>query len=167
MLDGVQWADWSPDGRDLAVVRDAGGRNRLEYPIGKPLYETGGWIGHPRVSPKGDLIAFADHPLQGDDSGSPSRGRSAREKKTLSDSVVHHPGLGLVSRRQRNLVHRQQVRHGSHSLRHVARRQAAHRRPPARRSNAPRHRQRRTRAPRPRQLAPRIARSVRQRRQAA
>ncbi|MGA7291629.1 MAG: hypothetical protein WBW85_03720, partial [Terriglobales bacterium] len=37
---------------------------------GKPLYETGGWIGHPRVSPKGDLIAFIDHPVQGDDSGS-------------------------------------------------------------------------------------------------
>jgi predicted Ser/Thr protein kinase len=35
VLEDVQWADWSPDGNDLAVVRDAGGRNRLEYPIGK------------------------------------------------------------------------------------------------------------------------------------
>jgi len=70
VLEQVQWADWSPDGNTLAVVRDFGGRNRLEYPIGKPLYQTGGWIGHPRVSPKGNYIAFADHPLQGDDSGS-------------------------------------------------------------------------------------------------
>jgi eukaryotic-like serine/threonine-protein kinase len=70
ILEQVQWADWGPDGNSLAVVRDLGGRNRLEYPIGKPLYQTGGWIGHPRVSPKGDLIAFADHPLQGDDKGS-------------------------------------------------------------------------------------------------
>ena len=29
-LHGVQWADWSPDGKRLAVVRDSGGRNRLE-----------------------------------------------------------------------------------------------------------------------------------------
>ena len=58
VLEQVQWADWSADGNNLAVVRDFGGRNRLEYPIGKPLYQTGGWIGHPRVSPKGDLIAF-------------------------------------------------------------------------------------------------------------
>ncbi len=69
VLEQVQWADWSSDGTSLCVVRDLGGRNRLEYPIGKPLYQTGGWIGHPRVSPKGDYIAFADHPLQGDDSG--------------------------------------------------------------------------------------------------
>src|SRR5580698_6169877 len=70
VLEQVQWADWSADGTNLAVVRDFGGRNRLEFPIGKPLYETGGWIGHPRVSPKGDLVAFIDHPVQGDDSGS-------------------------------------------------------------------------------------------------
>lgn len=70
VLEQVQWADWAADGTNLAVVRDFGGRNRLEFPIGKPLYETGGWIGHPRVSPKGDLIAFIDHPVQGDDSGS-------------------------------------------------------------------------------------------------
>ncbi len=70
MLEDVQWADWSADGTSLAVVRDFGGRNRLEYPIGKPLYETGGWISHPRVSPKGDMVAFIDHPVQGDDGGS-------------------------------------------------------------------------------------------------
>jgi eukaryotic-like serine/threonine-protein kinase len=70
VLEQVQWADWAPDGSNLAVVRDYGGRNRLEYPIGKVLYETGGWISHPRVSPSGDRIAFLDHPVQGDDSGS-------------------------------------------------------------------------------------------------
>jgi eukaryotic-like serine/threonine-protein kinase len=69
LLDDVQWADVSPDGKELAVVRDVGGRNRLEYPIGKMLYETAGWISHPRISPKGDLFAFIDHPLQGDDGG--------------------------------------------------------------------------------------------------
>ena len=70
VLENVQWADWSADGSNLAVVRDLEGRNRLEFPIGKVLYETGGWIGHPRVSPKGDQIAFIEHPVQGDDKGS-------------------------------------------------------------------------------------------------
>jgi len=70
VLENVQWADWSPDGGNLAIVRDVGGRNRLEFPIGKVLFETSGWIGHPRVSRKGDLVAFLDHPLPGDDAGS-------------------------------------------------------------------------------------------------
>ena len=84
VLEHVQWADWAADGRNLAVVRDFDGRNRLEYPIGKPLYETGGWIGHPRVSPKGDLIAFIDHPVQADDSGSLAVIDMQGNKKTLS-----------------------------------------------------------------------------------
>jgi eukaryotic-like serine/threonine-protein kinase len=93
VLEQVQWADWSPDGNTLAVVRDFGGRNRLEYPIGKPLYQTGGWIGHPRISPKGDFIAFADHPLQGDDSGSLAIVDMAGNKKLLSAQWFTIQGL--------------------------------------------------------------------------
>ena len=66
VLEDVEWADWSPDGNSLAVVRNVGGRERLEYPIGKVLYETsGGWISYPRVSPKGNYVAFIDHANQG------------------------------------------------------------------------------------------------------
>ncbi len=70
LLENVHWADWGPDGAHLAVVRSVAGKTRLEYPIGKVLYETGGWLSHPRVSPKGDLVAFLDHPTLGDDEGS-------------------------------------------------------------------------------------------------
>lgn len=70
ILEDVQWADWSPDGTSLAIVRNVGGKTRLEYPVGTILYETGGWISHPRVSPRGDTVAFFDHPVIGDDSGS-------------------------------------------------------------------------------------------------
>ena len=70
VLENVQWADWSPDGNNLAVVRDVGGRNQLEFPIGKVLYQTSGWISHPRVSRNGDQVAFLDHPLPGDDAAS-------------------------------------------------------------------------------------------------
>src|SRR6202167_5562929 len=71
ILEDVEWADWSPEGNNLAVVRNVDGRDRLEYPIGKVLYESsGGWISYPRVSPKCDSVAFMDHPNQGDDGGS-------------------------------------------------------------------------------------------------
>ena len=70
ILEDVDWADWAPDGKSLAVVRMPKGRIRLEYPIGKVLHETSGWIGHPRVSPGGDLVAFTDHPSLTDDGGS-------------------------------------------------------------------------------------------------
>jgi eukaryotic-like serine/threonine-protein kinase len=93
VLEQVQWADWSADGNSLAVVRDFGGRNRLEFPVGKPLYETGGWIGHPRVSPKGDLIAFIDHPVQGDDRGTLSVVDLSGHKKDLSDEWYTIQGL--------------------------------------------------------------------------
>ena len=125
MLEQVQWADWAPDGNNLAVVRDFGGRNRLELPVGKPLYETGGWIGHPRVSPKGDLIAFADHPLQGDDSGSLAVVDLAGNKKMLSSQWFTIQGVAWSPDGKEDLVHRQQVGHGSHALRDHARRQSS------------------------------------------
>jgi Tol biopolymer transport system component len=70
LLAGVEWADWSPDGRELAVVTFSDGKDRLEYPIGNVIYSTAGWIGHPRVSPRGDLVAFFDHPVWTSDGGS-------------------------------------------------------------------------------------------------
>ena len=69
MLEGVEFADWAPDGKDIAVVRWVQGRRRLEYPAGKVLYETTGWIGNPRFSRRGDRIAFLDHPVANDDGG--------------------------------------------------------------------------------------------------
>ena len=93
VLEQVQWADWSPDGNNFLVVRDLGGMNRLEYPIGKPLYETGGWVGHPRISPKGDMIAFIDHPIQGDDSGTLALVGLDGKKKALTDQWFTIQGL--------------------------------------------------------------------------
>ena len=70
LLDAVQGADWSPDAKTLAIVRDVEGRNRLEFPVGRVLYETVGWISYPRVSPKGDRVARLDHAVRGDSGGS-------------------------------------------------------------------------------------------------
>jgi len=55
-------ADWSPDGKSLAVVRVVEGRNRIEFPMGAKLYETADFIGALRVSPDGTRLAFAERP---------------------------------------------------------------------------------------------------------
>ncbi len=70
LLAGVTDADWLPDGSDLAVVRTAGSRSRLEFPAGTLLVETAGRLASPRVSPEGDRIAFVDHPFADDPRGS-------------------------------------------------------------------------------------------------
>jgi Tol biopolymer transport system component len=62
LLDNAWTADWAPDGRNLAVIHQVDGRVRLEFPIGKVVYESSGLMGFGFVSPKGDLIAFSERP---------------------------------------------------------------------------------------------------------
>ena len=59
ILEDVFSADWAPDGKSLAVVRQLGGKLILEFPIGKRLYEST-FIGNPRVSPDGGKVALID-----------------------------------------------------------------------------------------------------------
>jgi Tol biopolymer transport system component len=37
--------------------------------VGKVLYETSGWLSHPRVSPDGERVCFAEHRFRGDTAG--------------------------------------------------------------------------------------------------
>ena len=66
VLQDVTFAEWAPGGTELAVVHHVSGKDRLEYPIGKALFETGGWIQDPRFSADGRRIAFIHHPASGD-----------------------------------------------------------------------------------------------------
>jgi len=84
IMDNVEWADWAPDGSTLAIVRQEQGRHSLEFPPGKVLYQADGWIGHLRISPKADTIAFIDHPELGDDGGAVAVVDLAGKKTTLS-----------------------------------------------------------------------------------
>jgi Tol biopolymer transport system component len=93
ILESVEFADFAPDGKDLAVVRVISGRRRLEYPIGKTLVETTGWIGEPRFSPRGDRIAFLDHPVDGDDGGAVALVDLAGKKSTLTTVFASAKGL--------------------------------------------------------------------------
>ena len=51
-------------------MREVAGHTRVEYPIGKVLYQTAGWINDLRVSPRGDRVAYIDHQFRRDDAGS-------------------------------------------------------------------------------------------------
>ncbi len=93
LLDGVFEADWSPDGRQLCIVREENGLTRIEYPMGTPIYQTAGWVSHVRVSPGGDLIAFLDHPVRGDDMGSVATVDLAGRVRTLSTGWSSARGL--------------------------------------------------------------------------
>jgi eukaryotic-like serine/threonine-protein kinase len=93
IADGVEYADWSPDGSSLAVVRRVGGKVRLEYPLGKVLYETAGWVSHPRISRDGQLVAFIDHPVARDDAGQVATVDKQGNKKALSGQFISVQGL--------------------------------------------------------------------------
>ena len=93
IAENVQEADWSPDGENLAIVRWIDGRNRLEYPIGKVLYETNGYISCPRISPTGDRIAFLDHQTQWDNRGYVSVVDLSGNKQILSGEWSGEEGL--------------------------------------------------------------------------
>jgi eukaryotic-like serine/threonine-protein kinase len=101
ILNDVQFADWSQDGSELAITHFIPEKHayRLEYPIGKVLYETSGWIGQLRLSPDGRTIAFIDHPIFGDDQGYvaviPSSGGTMRRLSRLwgdMRGLAWHPG---------------------------------------------------------------------------
>jgi len=92
VLQDVAWADWSPTG-DLAVVHHANGRDNLEYPVGKVLYQTTGAITDIRFSPQGNRIAFLDHPNRWDALGSACVTDLAGKKTTLSSEFEWTSGL--------------------------------------------------------------------------
>jgi hypothetical protein len=94
----IEFADWTPDGKDMAIVRRAAGRTRLEFPVGKVLYETVGWIGNPRFSPHGDSIAFIDHISLVGDPGTVAIIDLAGHKKVLSQQFDSVQGLAWSPR---------------------------------------------------------------------
>jgi eukaryotic-like serine/threonine-protein kinase len=85
-------ADWTPDGKQLAVVRATPGRQQLEFPVGNVLYQTTGGIVHPRISPQGDLFAFLERPLGSTGVGYVAAVDLKGKKKTLTG-----PWLGSTS----------------------------------------------------------------------
>jgi eukaryotic-like serine/threonine-protein kinase len=92
VLEHVRDAAWGPDG-NLAVVHIVNGRDRLEYPIGKVLYDTAGWISQPRFSRQGDRIAFLDHTAAPDTRGTVAVIDLSGHKQTLTKEWEDERGL--------------------------------------------------------------------------
>jgi len=93
ILEGVWDADISRDGKQFAVVRTPAGIHQLEYPIGRVLFKTNGYISHPRISPDGRQVAFQEHPLWGDDRGYLALVDPAGKVKRLTDEVDSEQGV--------------------------------------------------------------------------
>ena len=93
LAENIDWADWSTDAATLAAVRNVNGKQRLEFPLGHVLYETTGWISHPRISPKGDQVAFLDHPIYPGDKGVVSIVDLEGHKRVVSAAWVSVEGL--------------------------------------------------------------------------
>ena len=101
VLEDVEYADWGPDGDTFAVVRTVDGRRRLEFPVGTTLFETNGWVDSPRVSADGRRVAFAEHPILGDDRGwvtvvdtATRRAERMSEEYSSLRGVAWHPVTG-------------------------------------------------------------------------
>ena len=93
LMEDVEFADWDPDGKNLAIVRRVSGTARLEWPINKMVYQSGGWISHPRISSRGDAIAFVDHPVLRDDGGSVNLISRDGKRQVLADGFLTVQGL--------------------------------------------------------------------------
>jgi Tol biopolymer transport system component len=53
-------ADWTADGSEMAVVRQVGGKYRVEFPRGKVIYESDRPLRYLRISPRAKVVAFAE-----------------------------------------------------------------------------------------------------------
>jgi Tol biopolymer transport system component len=95
--DRITAADWTPDGRELSIVRQTDSGAQLEFPPGKVLYRSPGFISNPRISRDGESIAFLDHGLAFDNSGSVALVDRSGRKEVLTSRFNTADGLAWSS----------------------------------------------------------------------
>jgi hypothetical protein len=93
LAEDVLAADFVPGSEDLAVIRREQGMVRLELPLGHLLAETEGWFSHPRLSPRGDLVAVVHHPMRWDDQGALELYDRAGKRRVLTHTFASAVGL--------------------------------------------------------------------------
>jgi hypothetical protein len=91
-------ADWASDGKRLALVRVIAGAQQLEFPEGRVLYRTSGWLSNIRVAPDDAAVAFIEHPIRHDDAGSVCLVDAQGSAKVLAKDWGSASGLAWRSR---------------------------------------------------------------------
>ena len=84
--------DWAKDGR-LARIALKDGWMVVEFPLGHELYRSHTWLDTVRVSPRGDLVAFIEHPIARDDAGQVMVAGPAAAARVLSAGWESVEGL--------------------------------------------------------------------------
>jgi Tol biopolymer transport system component len=94
LLENVLDADWSPDGNELAIIHNDQKKLRVEFPVGKVLFEGPNWLSDLRVSPDGQQVALFRHPSAAtDDRGDVVLLDRAGNLRTLSPGWESLEGL--------------------------------------------------------------------------
>jgi len=84
--------DWAKDGRLARIVFKDGWRS-VEFPMGHELYRSHAWLDTVRVSPRGDRVAFIEHPIERDDAGQVMIAGPAERARVLSAGWESVEGL--------------------------------------------------------------------------
>jgi WD40 repeat protein len=92
IAEDVNGGDWSPDGR-IALARKTGDGSTLEYPAGRVIFRSQGWINAVRISPCGDEIGFLEHPARDDDGGHVRIVNTAGKSRILTPDWSSAAGL--------------------------------------------------------------------------
>jgi serine/threonine protein kinase/Tol biopolymer transport system component len=94
IAEGIAWADWSGGGDAFVTLRGVEGRNRIEFPSGRILYESANGLSTPRLSRDRKRIAFLEHPRPADDSGGVMVVDVDGTKRALSEGWFSIEGVG-------------------------------------------------------------------------
>jgi len=86
-------ADWSPDGATMAVIRPGVRFGTLEFPRGKTIFHSAGWLSDIRISPSGKEVAFIEHLIRGDDAGNVMVVDATGTARTLAGGWASVEGL--------------------------------------------------------------------------
>jgi eukaryotic-like serine/threonine-protein kinase len=90
----VIYADWSPDGKQLAILtEDDREVHRLEFPVGRILLETPNRVWAMRLSPAADRVAFIEDVPASDGSGQAVRVVDLASARTTLARTLRSTGL--------------------------------------------------------------------------
>lgn len=95
LIENVVNADWSADGKQMAVIRSFSNPSsmRVEYPLGTVLYSAPFWISNVRIARDGAALAFITHSKGGDEGDVETIDLASKQRRTLSAGWISIEGL--------------------------------------------------------------------------